>query len=495
MIYNIILEYVVVESETEVKNEKREPREPPKKTSQPDKNAYETLNNKRETEIELLKKKIASNLQPLIKLKTEERQKTRALFQEKLTLLKSLRDDQKKIVQDREAVNSQMLRVEQDLENRKKKLAVMRKSLRHSSIESIDDEIRHLEDKMEHSSLTLKEEKEILVTIKQLKANKVEIVQFENAKSTNDAATDLASLDALRASRKEKTQIFATTKEEINKLNEEVSALRANDDKANAEVGKLIELKKEANDKITELLNEQRAARKAYKEAERAFLDYQGYQDFLRRQKYREEKEARLEEEKARAAEFELEDAQRDHWAAEKELANQLINYLKRFLPSETVASATEDDFDPSSRREIEDDSGRSATEFVRETKDESILGGSGLSKSKKKNKQERQVKQEKKRPAMMHTPDVFTQFDLLDLSVPMSYDSVSASITALEEKLAWFNTNPDKSIKEEQAKARDARNKKSTKSSKSSTSTEEKTDAPAANQESTSETVAEVVF
>lgn len=83
----------------------------------------------------MLKKKIATNLQPLIKQKTEDRQKARTLFQDKLKLLKSLRDEQKAVIQEREAVNSQMLRVEQEIENRKKRLAVLRKNMRHQSIE------------------------------------------------------------------------------------------------------------------------------------------------------------------------------------------------------------------------------------------------------------------------------------------------------------------------------------------------------------------------
>lgn len=354
-----------------------------------------------------------------------------------------------------------------------------------------------MEDKLAHSSLTLKEEKEILVTIKQLKSNKVEIVTFENEKNAHNSTADLATLDSLRESRKEKTKSFASMKEEIAKLSDEVSALRAKEEKANAEVVKLIELKKEANDKITELLDEQREARKAFKLAEKAYRDYSEYQAYLRRQKYREEKAARAEEEKAYAEEREREEAARDHWEAEKELANQLITYLKRFLPTEAATEVTEDDFDPSSRRDVEEEcSRRNFTEFVRDAEDDSILGGSGSkskkSKDKKAKKESKKAeKAETKRPVMVHTPDVFAQFDLLDLNVPMNYASVPEAITALEEKLAWFNTNPDKSIKEQMAEERKKRNKGSNKTAPAAEAAPEK----AASEEPTDNTVSEVVF
>lgn len=70
-----ILEYVVVPSP----NEKERPIPP--KAPAPDKVAFDAAVEKRENQIELLKKKIASDLQPQIKMKTEVRQQCRAEFQ------------------------------------------------------------------------------------------------------------------------------------------------------------------------------------------------------------------------------------------------------------------------------------------------------------------------------------------------------------------------------------------------------------------------------
>jgi hypothetical protein len=37
----------------------------------------------------------------------------------------------------------------------------------------------------------------------------------------------------------------------------------------------------------------------------------------------------------------------------------------------------------------------------------------------------------------LIHTPDVFVQFDLIDLTPPLDYSSIEAAITAVQEKVS----------------------------------------------------------
>ena len=444
--------------ETPVPEAKEEKERPiPVKAPQPDTAAYETAAHGREIEIELLRKKIA-DLQPQIKARTEERQKCKSLFQDKLKELKAMRDDVKTLLGERIVLEERMLKIETDIEGRKKKLDLMRKSLRHTTTVEIDDEIRQLEDKIAHSSLTLKEEKDVMASIKVLRAGKLQIAAFEQEKhAAVNAKNEHVALEQLYDARKEKNKLLATLKAETNKLNDEVAGYRTKEEKANADLTKLLEIKKEWNDKITILLDTQREARKVFKAAEKAYNDYAEYQAFLRRQKAREEKQAKLEEQKLRQEEHEREEALLDHWAEEKEICLQLLRYVKRFLPTEEIVVQDQPEFDESSRRDLVEDK-REARVL---TKNGDSLLGFTIAAAKKKGKTEGKTKPEvKKKVVMVHTPDVFTQFDLLDLNAPLDFASIPKSILELEAKLAWLNTSPEKSVKEQLKKDREQRKK-----------------------------------
>lgn len=203
-------------------------------------------------------------------------------------------------------------------------------------------------------------------------------------------------------------------------------------------------------------MDEQREARKEFRTQERAYNDYTEYQAFLRRQKARAEKEARMESQKAEQEEFEKEQALLDHWAEEKELCSQLLRYVKRFLPSEKAPATHEVTSGSERRRDIEDGDNRETSLFVKNVEDDFLGFG-----SKKKVKPVSKAPVEPKKKAMIHTPDVFVQFDQLDLTPPMDFSAVEKSIGELEEKMEWLNSSPDKSVKEQLKKDRELRNKK----------------------------------
>lgn len=380
------------------------------------------------------------------------------------------------------------------MEERKKRLDSARKDLKHKNGDSIDEEIAKIEYTMTHTSLTLREEKEYMALIKQLKASKAALAQFAEEKAAIDAVDPRAALDSVRDERKAKAKELAVAKEEADKIAELVTAARKAEEKANETVVNLLAAKKFEQDKITELIERAKAERKKYRDAERAFNDWSEYAQYLRRQQIREQRrardEARKAEEEAYAAERAAEEAQMDHWAEEKELCKQLLTYLRRVAPVEREAKADDEDavgFDLTRRFETDDDMSfqHKGEELKVKTGrkkhvDESIIGAKVAGGKKGKKEVSAAAKaaadEEKavaaaaarvKKQTLTCTPDLFVQFDLLDLVPPTHVSQVADLIAAVEEKQDFFNSNPDKALKEEMAKKRAAKAKEAARSTK----------------------------
>jgi hypothetical protein len=410
-----------------------------------------------EHEIEAQKKQI-EKLSPQIDANIVKRTEARNAFQTQLKSIRALREAQTAASKELDLVKSKQAKMESEFEEKKKKLDAARKDLKSKNPDSIDAQVAQIEYTMTHTSLSLKEEKAYMAEIKELKASKALFAEYNQAKAAVDGA-DNTHIGSLRDLRRAKTKEFIAAKEEVAKLNDTVTAARKAEEDANATVVNLLAAKKFAQDQVSKLLDQIRAARQAHREQERAFNDYNEYVLYQKRVAAREARKAREEaraaEEAAYAAESaeaEAEAEEEDVWAPEKELCAQLLVYLNRLLPAvkEEVA-VQEGGLDMDRRTETEEDNGRSlATMLGRKKTDEdvdSILGGVG----KKKVKAPKKVDAPKvKKTNLTHTPNVFEQFDLIDLLPPFDVPSIAGTITAVQEKLDFFNTNPDKSLKAE---------------------------------------------
>jgi hypothetical protein len=166
----------------------REQRDPPPKANQPDKAAFDKMTATIEAEIEK-RKKTVEGLTPQIKAETEKRNKARIAFQESLKQMKALRDVQTAASKAREAANAKLLKLETELETRKKKLDQQRKDIKFKSGDSIDAEIAQIEYQMHHTSLSLKEEKEAMAAIKALKQSKAQLAEFAEQKAAADGVS------------------------------------------------------------------------------------------------------------------------------------------------------------------------------------------------------------------------------------------------------------------------------------------------------------------
>merc|ERR1719272_198443 len=169
----------------------------------------------------------------------------------------------------------------------KEEVGKMKKSMNFQSVGDIDARIAAIEDKMNHDSISLKEEKAYMVEIKELRKNKPKLNQLSEMKDkleNFDFGTDL------RGKKEELNEAFGILyekkKEIIGRLNELRDEWKAKQGDVSEERTKREELQK----KVAEHITERNALRDAFGEQKREFQIYLNEQRRVKQEKYQEDR-------------------------------------------------------------------------------------------------------------------------------------------------------------------------------------------------------------
>lgn len=252
----------------------------------PDAVAHEKITKQLEAEIEAGKKKVA-DLTPKINENIEKRAQARAAFGELMKQMRALREVQKAAGAEMDTIKAKQAKAEGDIEAKKMRVDAARKDLKFKNPESIDEEVRKIEYTMTHTSLSLKEEKQYMAEIKELKQSKSVFKAYNDAKAELDGVDHNTVLGGLREQRRQKTKDFIAAKEEANKLSDSVTAARKAEDDLNEVVTGLLKAKKHHQELVSKKIEEVRALRTAFKEQEWAAKNYQEWADYQKRQQVR----------------------------------------------------------------------------------------------------------------------------------------------------------------------------------------------------------------
>eukprot|EP00455_Lapot_gusevi_P028200 TRINITY_DN29_c0_g2_i1.p2 TRINITY_DN29_c0_g2~~TRINITY_DN29_c0_g2_i1.p2 ORF type:complete len:619 (+),score=294.38 TRINITY_DN29_c0_g2_i1:100-1956(+) len=475
--------------EAPVKKERKD-RKPPEKVAMPDEKQFEATCAKLNTEIEALKARVKAfkpQIDAKILARDTARNKKVAAFQEQ----KTLSDERKSVQAARDDLNAKMLRQEQNVLSKRTQLEEQRKKSRVAEPTKVDQTIAQMEYRMNHTSLSVKEEKDMLAEIKALRASKAEFARYQELqqKAKQEQENDQATLTALRELRRERTTQLTALVSRLNAVRAVIDENKAIEAEANETITNLLAEKKQTSERITALMDKLGETRRNHAKQLRAHEDWVQYQQYLKRQAKRQAYKDREEEEKRKQAEYEKEQAEIDHWYNEKETCEALLRYLKRYLPKTTVEEKKEEEsrVDPT-RRGYDDD--EPAFELKRDDDPNDFfkaVATGGKSAKKKAHAAKRAAKKAESKPIVIcHTPDVFSQFDFIYLDAPLDVASVPKSIEQINERLAWFKTgpNPDlkKSMRREHQKKVDLEEKKAADSTESPEDSERKVNVSAVN-------------
>jgi uncharacterized coiled-coil DUF342 family protein len=310
-------------------------------------------------------------------------------------------------------------------------LKELKSNMKFTTVEQIDEAIQKYEERVQHSSLSLNEEKKILDDIRKLKTSRAAVGDYSNKLES------LAQDDTTRSG----------IQSEIKALDEGINKVRAEEDVLRKELADLREKEQDKNSDVPALLAEREECREVCKQAYEKIKDLRAEHDVVWQEFKAAEKVWRVqnEEERARrreemAAERAARDAERAARAAEnapepfdKEITmcEQLTAYLTRFIAAQSGPAQEE----ASKSSEVAPLDGMQVFARKQDDQDAWLAGASSGKKGKGKGK-----KPTESAPAkLVHSLDMLDAFATLSISVPTSATAVTEALPVVEGKKAEF--------------------------------------------------------
>lgn len=395
---------------------------------QPDKKAFDD-------KLEKLQNKIDSAQAELKKVKEQigDRSQGNSEFQTKRSeLLAKVQAEKEKIdgyMTKKDEIRSAMGLKNTEDANMKKELKDMKKKIGYTDVEQIDKRIKEIEDTMMHSSLTLKDEKKMMLEIAQLKKNKPEVTkynQMDQALATQKALSDNSSLKEQLDQINEVMKVHRDRKAELNKEFTELLAER------DAQMGNSQEMygqRDELNNKVKEYIQERNELRDQFRSDEKKYWEYQKELKNLRYEKQRQEREEREKEWQQERRKRDAEKLDDQPYVAETTLLEQTIKFCKTFQPKEAEEKkeVKEQSWDNKKDEVVLLDKSKREEEFYYAP---TRKGKASKNKGKKEGGSARPIK---------HNAETFKLFATLKIEAPITTDDIPATLEKLEAEMETF--------------------------------------------------------
>jgi len=311
----------------------------------------------------------------------------------------------------------------------KNELKDMKKKLGYTDIQDIDNRIRQIEDQMIHSSLTLKDEKKLMLEIAQLKKNKPEVTKFKSMEQAHETKKELNNNTSLKEQLQQINEEMNVHRERKKALNEQFTALLKERDDQMGNSNEMYDKRNGLNDKIKEFIEQRNKLRDEFRSKERAYYEYKKELDNLRREKWRAEREEKDKEWKQHERQRKADKLDDQPFVAETTLLEQTIKFCKSFQPKEAEekkeAAATV--FDNKKDEVVLVDKSKRDEEFYYAP---TRKGKSSKSKGKKAEGSAKPIK---------HNAETFKLFASLKLDAPITTDDIPACLEKLQTQMEDF--------------------------------------------------------
>merc|ERR1719277_348736 len=309
----------------------------------------------------------------------------------------------------------------------------MKKSIGYTSEGDIDERIATIEFKLWTDTLSLKEEKEYLKEIAELKKNRPKVAHVKNME------------DSLQ-----NRDLGGNLREQIQTINEEMALYRDGKKKVQEKMTELMESRRdklgdldevmnqrnEIGKKIADKVKERNDLRDAFRAKEREFNQYLAEQRRIRQEKAQEERNARQ-------AEYEKIKRQRQAEKLDEQPHIQEITLIEQTILFCKSLTTSKDKEEKEEKKEIQHDL-KDGMEVLakKEDRDEFYFVPTAKKKSKSKNKG---GKAEGSTKPIKHNAETFRLFDQLKLDAPITTDDIPATLEKLEALLEEFKNKVKK--------------------------------------------------
>lgn len=330
----------------------------------------------------------------------------------------------------KDAISKQLGEKTAEKQEMKQALGKMKKSVGLGSEAEIDDRIATIEFKLWTESISLKEEKNYLAEIKELKKNKPKLAQVSEIKNKLDNFDTGGSLAEQRKEINENMARLFDQKKEIKERLDELTASRENQMGDYKEVA---EKQTELKDKIRGKIEERQKLRDAFGEAKRAFQVHLAEQRRLKQAKYEEDRQQRDAEWKIQKMQKQVEALDDQPYVSEITLIEQTMAFCRTLLPKDEVDSKVEKKAIVHTNKEGEE------IMLSKENREEECfyvpIKGKAAKAAKKK---DAKATDGAKKP-IKHNAETFKLFDSLKLDAPITTADIPALMEKLEKQMEGY--------------------------------------------------------
>jgi len=305
----------------------------------------------------------------------------------------------------------------------------MKKSIGFTSEADIDERIRQIEDKMQHESLSLKDEKAFMVEIKELKKNKPKVSQVSQMENKLQDFKNDSGL-SLKEQRNEINGQMAGFREIKKGIQEKLVALQEERKTQLGDMPEILEKKDAIQKKIQEKIVERTTLREDFNTAKKAFQEYLSEQRKVKQERYQEEQKAKNAEYKIRQMEKKVEALDEQPFVSEIVLIEQTIKFCKTLVGEKSEEKKVE-----AAETVFNNKEGEEVLMTKASRNEEMYYVATKKGKAAKKTKAEGDVS---KKP-IKHNAETFKLFDSLKLDAPITTADVPALLTKLDAQMEMY--------------------------------------------------------
>jgi len=306
-------------------------------------------------------------------------------------------------------------------------LSKMKKSIGYTNEADIDNRIEIIERTLVTESLSLKQEKDYLREIQELKRNRPKVGQYhkmEDSLANRDTGANLRDNIALI---NEEMALYKEGKRGVSKLLAELNESRKDQ---LGDLPKCIEERDAIGKKIKEEFEKRNALRDEFRQKEREFNQWKNERRKAQQDKYNEEREKKQAEWQRAQLLKKAEAMDIQPHVAEITLIEQTILFCKSLVQDKGAVVKEE-------KKEISH-SNPDGTEILLRKEDREEEYYYAPTAQKKKGKAKNKGTKEGAKP-IKHNAETFKLFDQLKLSAPITTEDIPATLEKLEEQLEGY--------------------------------------------------------
>merc|ERR550537_1487059 len=317
----------------------------------------------------------------------------------------------------------------------------MKSKLQFKTLADIDSEIRNIEYKMQTESLTIKQEKDLMVKIKELKASKPLLSKYEKMEGSMGPVdtTDMkSSIDEINAQLSEVREAKKLQQAAYSKL---IEARQ----KVMGDVPELFKEREELNGQVRALYRQRQEARDEFNTLQRAYSQYSRELRDLRNERWKIERAEKQKEWESTRGDRDAEDAAAVEvpFFAELQYLDNMIKHFKSQQPKEV-----EDKKEEAVKVDISNAPGEVL--LAKGARDEEFF----FAPTKKKNLKKKGAAGNAKPKALVHDIQTLAFFDEYKVAAPGDVSQIPETLKALDAKVEEFKVKQAKKIEENKKKA-----------------------------------------